>query len=76
MTQDHIEIKISGRKFHIKLNNFTPEAKDEIIQTFDQKDFELTELLKAHLGKIQDYANLNQNLKSLLAKLSECTTIK
>ncbi|PAF47401.1 hypothetical protein BKH41_07390 [Helicobacter sp. 12S02232-10] len=68
---ENIEIKISGRKFQIKLDGFTQEAKEEITQTFNDKNIELTELLEMHLNKIQEYSILNQNLKSLLQKIAQ-----
>ncbi|PAF43417.1 hypothetical protein [Helicobacter sp. 11S03491-1] len=70
MNQEFIEIKISGRKFQIKLEGFTQEAQEEITQTFDNQDIELTELLKNHLNKIQEYSILNNHLKSLLQKIT------
>ncbi|PAF42335.1 hypothetical protein [Helicobacter sp. 11S02596-1] len=67
---DQIEIKISGRRFQITLEGFTQEAKNEVITTFGDKDLELTELLKTHLNKIQEYSLLNQKLESLLHKIT------
>ncbi|PAF51499.1 hypothetical protein [Helicobacter sp. 13S00477-4] len=71
MTQEFIEIKISGRKFQIRLNGFTQEAIDEIKQTFEDQNLELVELLQSHLNKIQEYSLLNQHLKGILQKISQ-----
>lgn len=71
MNKDTIEITISKRKFQIKLEGFSSEARDEIFEKFHNKDVELTDLLKAYLSKIQDYSVINSHLEGLLEKIAQ-----
>lgn len=66
---EDIEIKILGRKFSIKLEGFSKRAKEEIFETFEGREVDIIELLRAYLSKVQESCTLNDELEELAQKL-------
>ncbi|MFC3847538.1 hypothetical protein ACFOPX_03165 [Helicobacter baculiformis] len=65
-----IEVSIGGRRYKITLDaSFSPEAINEIKDTFHLKEITPMDLFKAYLGKVRDISELNAQLKQLLNKI-------
>ncbi|WP_121021928.1 hypothetical protein [Helicobacter vulpis] len=67
-----IEVTIGGRRYKITLDSsFSPEALNEVKDTFHLKEIAPMDLFKAYLTKVRDISKLNAQLEQLNAQLEQ-----
>lgn len=63
-------IKIEDKQFELDLKNFADSIKQDLIETFGDKNLKTQELLMFYLQKIQKEALQNTQIQDIIAKIT------
>lgn len=63
-------IKIEDKQFELDLKNFADSIKQDLIETFGDKNLKTQELLMLYLQKIQKEALQNTQIQDIIAKIT------
>lgn len=63
-------IKIEDKQFELDLKNFTDSIKQDLIETFGDKNLKTQELLMLYLQKIQKEALQNTQIQDIIEKIT------
>lgn len=63
-------IKIEDKQFELDLKNFADSIKQDLIETFGDKNLKTQELLMLYLQKIQKEALQNTQIQNIIAKIT------
>ncbi|RDU72815.1 hypothetical protein CQA57_06080 [Helicobacter anseris] len=63
-------IKIEDKQFELDLKNFADSIKQDLVETFGDKNLKTQELLMLYLQKIQKEALQNTQIQDIIAKIT------
>lgn len=63
-------IKIEDKQFELDLRSFADSIKQDLIETFGDKNLKIQELLMLYLQKIQKEALQNTQIQDIIAKIT------